>query len=149
MFVLDDRVVYSASDLASAARCEYALLRVFDAKLGWAPAPPRDDELLARTAILGDAHEAHHLSALQARFGAAVASIPFPPAFTLEGLQAAAAATRRAFEQGYPAVYQAAMFDGRFLGFADFVVREGEHYLVCDTKLARSAKVTALLQLAA
>lgn len=41
------------------------------------------------------------------------------------------------------------MFDGRFLGFADFVVREGEHYLVCDTKLARSAKVTALLQLAA
>lgn len=149
MFVLDDRVVYSASDLASAARCEYALLRVFDAKLGWAPAPPRDDELLARTAILGDAHEAHHLSALQARFGAAVAGIPFPPAFTLEGLQAAAAATRRAFEQGYPAVYQAAMFDGRFLGFADFVVREGEHYLVCDTKLARSAKVTALLQLAA
>jgi len=149
VFVLDDRVVYSASDLASAARCEYALLRAFDAKLGWAPAPPRDDELLARTATLGDAHEAHHLSGLRARFGAGVASIPFPPTFTLDGLHAVAAATKNAFEQGHPVVYQAAMFDGRFIGFADFVVLEGQHYQVCDTKLARSAKVTALLQLAA
>jgi uncharacterized protein len=41
------------------------------------------------------------------------------------------------------------MFDGRFVGFADFLVREGDHYRVSDTKLARSAKVTALLQIAA
>ncbi|GAB5902711.1 TM0106 family RecB-like putative nuclease [Mycobacteroides chelonae] len=149
MFVLDGRVVYSASDLASAARCEYALLRVFDAKLGWGPTPPRDDELLARTATLGDAHEAHHLAELQKRFGSGVASIPFPPTFTLDGLNAAAAATKQAFDDGHPVVYQAAMFDGRFLGFADFVVRESRTYRVCDTKLARSAKVTALLQLAA
>ncbi|TEA03585.1 TM0106 family RecB-like putative nuclease [Mycobacteroides salmoniphilum] len=149
MFVLDGRVVYSASDLASAARCEYALLRAFDAKLGWAPAPPRDDELLARTATLGDAHEAHHLAELQKRFGSGVASITFPPTFTLDGLHAVAAATKRAFDDGHPVVYQAAMFDGRFLGFADFVVREDQTYRVCDTKLARSAKVTALLQLAA
>ncbi|MBB4854989.1 uncharacterized protein HNP40_002381 [Mycobacteroides chelonae] len=149
MFVLDDRVVYSASDLASAARCEYALLRALDAKLGWGPAAPRDDELLARTAALGDAHEAHHLAELQARFGSAVASIPFPPMFTLDGLHAVATATTRAFNEGHPVVYQAAMFDGRFVGFADFVVREGQTYRVCDTKLARSAKVTALLQLAA
>ncbi|OHU44376.1 TM0106 family RecB-like putative nuclease [Mycobacteroides chelonae] len=149
MFVLDGRVVYSASDLASAARCEYALLRVFDAKLGWGPTPPRDDELLARTATLGDAHEAHHLAELQKRFGSGVASIPFPPTFTLDGLNAAAAATKQAFDDGHPVVYQAAMFDGRFLGFADFVVRQSRTYRVCDTKLARSAKVTALLQLAA
>jgi hypothetical protein len=37
MFVLDDVVVYSASDLAVAARCEYAPLRAFDARLGWGP----------------------------------------------------------------------------------------------------------------
>ncbi|MEU9806397.1 TM0106 family RecB-like putative nuclease [Mycobacterium sp. NPDC050853] len=153
MFVLDGRVVYSASDLASAARCEYALLRAFDAKLGWGPAPPRDDELLARTATLGDAHEAHHLAELRERFGAGVASIPFPT-FTLDGLSAVAAQTRQAFSEGHSVVYQAAMFDGRFIGFADFVVREGVSdggsvYRVCDTKLARSAKVTALLQLAA
>ena len=46
-------------------------------------------------------------------------------------------------------VYQAAMFDGRFVGFADFLVRRDGRYQVSDTKLARSAKVTALLQIAA
>jgi predicted RecB family nuclease len=46
-------VIYSASDLAAAARCEYALLRSFDAKLGRGPAVTTEDELLARTATLG------------------------------------------------------------------------------------------------
>lgn len=32
------------------------------------------------------------------------------------------------------------MFDGRFLGFADFLVRDGEQYRVVDTKLARSER---------
>ena len=41
------------------------------------------------------------------------------------------------------------MFDGRFLGFADFLVLEEDGYRLRDTKLARSVKVTALLQLAA
>ena len=41
------------------------------------------------------------------------------------------------------------MFDGRFLGFADFLVLDGDRYQVTDTKLARSPKVDALLQLAA
>jgi predicted RecB family nuclease len=38
-------------------------------------------------------------------------------------------------------VYQAATFDGRFIGFADFLVLDGERYRVIDTKLVRSAKV--------
>ena len=54
MFVADDRVIYSASDLAAAARCEYALLRSFDARLGRGPSVAQEDELLARTADLGD-----------------------------------------------------------------------------------------------
>ncbi len=41
------------------------------------------------------------------------------------------------------------MFDGRFVGFADFLVFDGERYRLRDTKLARSVKVEALLQLAA
>ena len=41
------------------------------------------------------------------------------------------------------------MFDGRFVGFADFLVLRDGRYQVSDTKLARSAKVTALLQIAA
>jgi predicted RecB family nuclease len=148
VFVTDDSVVYSASDLAAAARCEYALLRDFDAKLGRAPAVSVVDELLARTATLGDDHEQRELDRLRQEFADGVAVIG-RPAYTLAGLAAAAEATRRAIANRAPVVYQAAMFDGRFVGFADFLVADGEQYRLVDTKLARSPKVTALLQLAA
>ncbi|MGZ4527681.1 MAG: PD-(D/E)XK nuclease family protein, partial [Mycobacterium sp.] len=148
MFVTGDSIVYSASDLAAAARCEYALLRDFDAKLGWGPAAPAEDDLLARTAVLGNEHERRELDRLRDEFGDGVAVIG-RPAYTVAGLAAAAEATRRAIAGGAPAVYQAAMFDGRLVGFADFLVRDDEQYRVIDTKLARSANVTALLQLAA
>ena len=148
MFVTGDRVVYSASDLAAAARCEYALLRDFDAKLGRGPAVTVEDELLARTAALGNEHERRRLDRFRDQFGDAVAVIG-RPAYTLAGLTAAAEATQRAIVNRAPVVYQAAMFDGRFVGFADFLLRDGEQYRVADTKLARSTKVTALLQLAA
>ena len=143
-----DSVIYSASDLASAARCEYALLREFDAKLGWGQRVSVTDELLDRTASLGDEHEQRRLDQLRDEHsGVAVIGRPFP--FTIENLTAAAAQTRRAIDRGAPVIYQAAMFDGRFVGFADFLVRRDDQYQVSDTKLARSAKVTALLQIAA
>ena len=152
MFIIGDslgeRIVYSASDLAAAARCEYAFLRDFDAKLGRGPAVTIDDELLARTAALGTEHERRRLDQLRDEFGDGVAVIG-RPAYTLAGLTAAADATQLAIANRAPVVYQAAMFDGRFVGFADFLVRDGEQYRVVDTKLARSAKVPALLQLAA
>ncbi|MEE6137512.1 TM0106 family RecB-like putative nuclease [Mycobacterium sp. 050128] len=148
MFVTDDSIVYSASDLAAAARCEYALLRNFDAKLGWGPPVDVEDELLARTAALGDDHERRELDRLRTEFADGVAVIG-RPAHTLAGLTAAAEATRRAIANHAPVVYQAAMFDGRFVGFADFLVADAAQYRLIDTKLARSPKVTALLQLAA
>lgn len=148
VFVTGDCIVYSASDLAAAARCEFALLRDFDAKLGRGPAVAVEDDLLARTAALGDEHERRALARLRERFGDAVTVIG-RPAYTPAGLAAATDATLRAVADRAPAVYQAATFDGRFVGFADFLVRDGEQYRVVDTKLARSEKVTALLQLAA
>ena len=51
MFVAGDRVVYSASDLAAAARCEYALLRSFDAQLGRGPAVAVVDELRRQVGV--------------------------------------------------------------------------------------------------
>ncbi|MDT7739035.1 MAG: hypothetical protein QOK09_2404, partial [Mycobacterium sp.] len=143
-----DSVIYSASDLASAARCEYALLREFDAKLGRGERVTIEDELLVRTATLGDEHEQRRLDQLRDEHDdVAVIGRPFP--FTIENITAAAAQTRRAIDRGVEVIYQAAMFDGRFVGFADFLVRRGGQYQVSDTKLARSAKVTALLQIAA
>ena len=152
MFIADDRVIYSASDLAAAARCEYALLRSFDARLGWGPPVAVEDELLARTAELGGAHEQRHLDELRGMSPDNVAIIG-RPSYTPDGLTAAADATIRAVERLAPVIYQAAMFDGRFVGFADFLILEdgpdGQRYRLRDTKLARSVKVEALLQLAA
>jgi predicted RecB family nuclease len=148
VFVAGDSIIYSASDLAAASRCEYALLREFDARLGWGSGVTVDDELLTRTAALGDKHERRCLNQLREEFGDAVVVIG-RPAYTVAGFTAAATATQRAIARKAPVVYQATMFDGRFVGFADFVVRDGQHYRVSDTKLARSAKVTGLLQLAA
>ncbi|CPR09750.1 ATPase [Mycobacterium bohemicum DSM 44277] len=148
VFVTGGNIVYSASDLAAAARCEYGLLRDFDAKLGWGPAVAVEDELFSRTIALGNEHERRELQRLRDELGDAVAVIG-RPAYTLAGLTAAADATSRAVGARAPVVYQAAMFDGRFVGFADFLILDGERYRVTDTKLARSPKVTALLQLAA
>ena len=65
--------------------------------------------------------------------------------------------TAAALRTGADVVFQATFFDGEFLGYADFLVREecglpgveGQRYAVWDTKLARHAKVGALLQLTA
>jgi predicted RecB family nuclease len=148
VFVADDQVIYSASDLAAAARCEYALLRSFDAQLGWGLPVAVEDTLLARTAKLGGEHEQRHLDELRSLSQESVAVIG-RPADTIAGLTAAAEATMRAVDRRAPVIYQAAMFDGRFVGFADFLVFDGERYRLRDTKLARSVKVEALLQLAA
>ncbi|HET7668243.1 MAG TPA: TM0106 family RecB-like putative nuclease [Mycobacterium sp.] len=142
------QVIYSASDLAAASRCEYALLRALDAKLGRGPGVDgEDDELLRRTIELGDAHERRILEEFIARHGDGVVRIG-RPAYTLAAFQSAARATAEAFARRPPVVYQAALFDGRFVGFADFVVAEGDGYRVLDTKLARRAKIQALLQIA-
>ncbi len=124
MFVADDQVIYSASDLAAAARCEYALLRAFDAQLGRGPAVAVEDDLLARTAKLGGEHEQRHLDELRSMAADAVAIIG-RPSYTVAGLTAAAEQTVRAVDRRASVIYQAAMFDGRFVGFADFLVFDG------------------------
>ncbi|MGU3497324.1 TM0106 family RecB-like putative nuclease [Mycobacterium sp. C31M] len=139
-------VIYSASDLAAAARCEYALLRAFDAHLGRGPKITGDDDLLARAAELGDDHEQRHLDQLREDVEVTVIG---RPRYTVAGLTAAAEQTMAAIDRRAPAIYQAAMFDGRFAGFADFLTLDGDRYRLRDTKLARSVKVEALLQLAA
>ena len=148
VFVDDGIVFYSASDLAAAARCEYALLRSFDAHLGWGAPVAVEDELLARTAKLGGEHEHRHLDELRSRADESVVLIG-RPRYTVAGLTAAAEQTMRAVQRRAPVIYQAAMFDGRFVGFADFLLFDGEEYRLRDTKLARSVKVESLLQLAA
>ncbi|MBC7725627.1 MAG: TM0106 family RecB-like putative nuclease [Burkholderiaceae bacterium] len=151
MFLLDTTVVTSASDLTTASKCEFAFLRTLDAKLGRIPrVAEAADAMLDRTARLGDAHEERVLDGYRAQHGAGVVEIDRPNPLDRASLALAAVATERAFLDRADVVFQATFFDGTFLGFADFIVHTGEGvYEVQDTKLARSAKITALLQLAA
>jgi hypothetical protein len=54
----DGQVLLSPSDLSTWATCEWAFLRRLDAKLGrGGPLPDEHDDMLERTARLGDQHE--------------------------------------------------------------------------------------------
>ena len=70
MFFLDQDLIYSASDLVTAAGCEFASLSKLDERLGRsAKADFGPDEMLERTAVLGDAHEHKVLGELREKFG--------------------------------------------------------------------------------
>jgi uncharacterized protein len=155
-------LVFSASDLVAASECEYRTLRILDEKLGRTPkADFPDDEMQRRAGALGDKHEAKVLAGLIAQYGeweagrgAGVYSIERGGNVRAD-LVAKQAETELALRAGADVVFQATFFDGEFLGYADFIVNEAAgtglpgRYEVWDTKLARHAKVGALLQLAA
>ena len=163
MFFLEPEVpgsapdlVFSASDLVMAASCEYQLLRKLDEKLGRSPkAVFDDDEMLQHAAVLGDLHEHKVLDGFVAEFGhwdpaAGRGVYDVVPAEAMD--RATLLAKHResidALRSGADVVFQAAFFDGQFHGRSDFLVRQADgSYAVFDTKLARHAKVTALLQL--
>lgn len=153
------RVVTSASDLTAATACQFSWLRQLDEKLGRIePLERTEDAMLSRAADLGDTHEVRVLE--QYRQDAAsrngrVIEVARPDLRDLQETQAAVQTTLDAFRSGADVVFQAT-FSAEddnglpFVGFADFIVRSQDgNYRVQDTKLARSAKVTALLQLAA
>lgn len=164
------RLVTSASDLTAASACEFAFLRRVDMRLGREVAvPPDDDPMLARAARLGDAHEERVLAEYRRAFGAGsagepggVVEIARADSRDEAALAAAQAETVAALRGGAEVVFQATFFDpaGRpaaagdpeigFIGYADFLALASDgSYEVQDTKLARKAKVTALMQLAA
>ncbi|MGW0044638.1 TM0106 family RecB-like putative nuclease [Rhodococcus sp. NPDC003348] len=150
MFLLDDVIVHSASDLSQAADCEYTLLRRLDRKLGRTEAvtPETPDPMLTRTSALGDAHEQRRLGGFREQFGDGVVTIDHTR-IDFEELTRASKATVAAARAGADVIYQGTFFDGQFLGFCDFLVRGDEGYRVVDTKLSRHTRVPALLQLAA
>ncbi|GAB4100794.1 TM0106 family RecB-like putative nuclease [Sinomonas halotolerans] len=148
---------YSASDLVTAAQCEFKALRILDAKLGRAEKVDVDDPMQARAARLGDVHELRVLGRFREEYGpwtpgasGGVAEIVPSEGMDRASLEGKHAESLAALAAGADVVFQASFFDGRFHGRSDFLVKDpGGRYQVFDTKLARHAKVTALLQLAA
>jgi predicted RecB family nuclease len=154
MHLIDGTLVLSATDLTGFLACEHLTELDRAVAEGRIPAAVRDDdpelELLRRR---GEAHERGHLDSLRAE-GRTVVEIPRGRS-TLDGLHEWEALTVAAMREGAGVIVQAAFFDGRWHGRADFLLRVEEpsdlgpwSYEVADTKLARSLKAAALLQTA-
>lgn len=174
MFLLDDRaatlhgsdaldgppqrIVLSPSDLRQAAECEFALLRGLDVRLGrLEQEEPAPGLMLERVAQLGDEHEQAELRRLAAAHRGPGAVVTFSrPRHTDPELREAHERTLRALaDPTVEVVSQATVYDGSFVGHVDFLERvesgpagDGSGWIVSDTKLARSASVAALLQVA-
>ncbi|ROS25316.1 uncharacterized protein EDF22_2524 [Rathayibacter sp. PhB127] len=151
MYLEDDRsggvrLVTSPTDLSSWSACEWAVLRRLDATLGRAPrVVVEEDAMLQRTAVLGDAHEVAFLAKLKRTHEV----LEFARPERADYARAADEAVE-AMRAGVDVLYQATFYDGTFIGFSDFLLRTADGaYEVYDTKLARHAKIPALLQLAA
>jgi len=150
-----DRLVLSPTDLTRFLGCAHASALDVEVALGRRPRPADGvDEQLAFIAARGLSHERAYLARLR-ESGRQVVEIPRDrdPA-------AAEAATVAAMAAGASAIYQGTLFDGTWLGYADFLLRRdlapGEPrsrygdwaYDLVDTKLARHLSAAALLQLA-
>ena len=154
MLKIDDRLVYSATDLVGFLECGHLTNLERAAVWGHLDRPMRLDPVLDRIAQRGQQHEARFLESL--RFEAvAVMEVDSDEALPLgERLARGHDATLSAMREGAGAIYQAVLFDGRRLGYADFLRRVEQTsnlgpwgYEVWDTKLARHAKASAVLQL--
>ncbi|QGU28414.1 TM0106 family RecB-like putative nuclease [Microbacterium oryzae] len=147
----EQRVIWSASDLKAAAECEFAWLRAIDAKAGRiAAVEDPEDVMLERAARLGDRHEERVLEAYRDTFGDRVVEIEKVSSRDQQALAAVVAETVEALHSDAAVLFQAAFATDEFVGFADFLVHEADgRWRVQDSKLARTARVTALMQLAA
>ena len=151
---IHDRLVYSATDLVGFLECGHLASLERAAISGHVDRPIRTDPVLDRIAMRGQLHEARFLDSLRSE-AVAVAKIDsfdgLPPD---QRLARGRATTLSAMRDGAHAIYQAVLFDGRRLGYADFLRRVERNsnlgswsYEVWDTKLARHAKASAVLQL--
>jgi uncharacterized protein len=151
VLLLDDSYVFSATDLSGFLACEHLLALNRRAASGTLERPADTGGLAAH---YGNEYEQGYLAGLKQR-GLRVAELDRPESYSREGLSAAHAETQAALAEGYDVVYQATLFDGTWLGHPDFLFRRdgttgtwAHSYDVVDTKLARHAKATALVQVA-
>jgi predicted RecB family nuclease len=155
---IDGTLVFSATDLVGYLECEHLTTLERAAVAGLVERPERDDPELRVLQDRGEEHERRYLAHLQEQ-GREVADGRYPEdawvgLTRLERIRRDADLTLQRMREGADVIYQGTLFDGRWLGYADFLMRvEGEsdlgdyHYEVADTKLARRVKGSALLQM--
>ena len=147
---IDGGFVFSPTDLNAFLQCEYLTRLEREVANGRTLERRRrpEAELLAAK---GEAHERFHLEEFRNQ-RLSIVEIPDPGTCDWA---AAACATREAMAAGAEVIYQGVLLAGGWRGRADFLVRTGEpsalgnwSYEAWDTKLARRAKPSHVLQLA-
>ncbi|MDP9249850.1 MAG: TM0106 family RecB-like putative nuclease [Chloroflexota bacterium] len=155
---IDGTTVYSATDLVGYLECEHLTTLERAAVSGMVTRPERDDPELRVLQDRGEEHERRYLAYLREQGREVVDGRHSEEAGAgltrLEQIQRDADLTLQWMHGGADVIYQATLFDGTWLGYADFLLRvEGVsdlgdyHYEVADTKLARRVKGGALLQM--
>ena len=148
----------SPQDVVAEFECDHKVQLAAAAQAGnltWREEPDPTLDLLREQGL---AHERARLDALRASTRVVVLGAP---AHSVDAYSAAWRATAAAMDDEADAIYQATLFTGDFVGFADFlllardetgaVIRDDAGRAVydpVDTKSARSAKRAAVLQVA-
>lgn len=144
----DGALAYSASDLVGFLECAHrTTLDLIHLDTPLEKTPP--DEQIELIQDKGFAHEAEYLDLLRGQGGRMV------ELSTTGSLAENLAATRAAMAAGVDVIFQAALADGTFMGYADFLRRVDKpsrlgswSYEVADTKLAHRPKPKFMIQLA-
>lgn len=152
----DGSVLLSATDLVGFLACDHlSTLELGRIDGRWERPNRRDDPTIALIQEKGDLHEATYLDRLRAD-GLRVVEIEKTDLRTPQDLREAEAMTLEAMRSGADVIFQATFFDGRWRGHADFLFKRADRgspglggwsYDIADTKLARSVKGGAILQM--
>jgi uncharacterized protein len=140
---------FTATDIANFVACRHLLTLKLDAAEGKIQKPYFHDLGVELLRELGERHEAAYLNQLASKPGCRVVSIP-----TNADWSESVRKTKEAIRDGADVIYQATFQDGNWGGRADFLMRVDRpsslgsfSYEVVETKLAKSARVRAILQL--
>ena len=141
--------MFSATDIASFLACPHTATLALAESKNEITKPFFKDPAVDLLRKLGLEHEQRYLRELAEKDGLAVAQIDVSGSW-----EDAVEETVRALREGVDAVYQATFLNGQWGGRADFLARVNKpstlgswSYEVVETKLARSTKATALVQL--
>ncbi len=156
--LIDGQAVFSATDLVGYLACEHltALERAALARSGQA-ADARRPRARRHPASAAFVTRRDTWRTWPHRVGASPRSIRNDEEDRGEQIRRQAAETLAAMASGADVIFQATFFDGRWLGYADFLERVESperpstwgpyHYEVADTKLAKHVKAGAVLQI--
>ena len=141
--------MFSATDIINFLACRHLSVLEQDAAAGRREKPFSRDPSQELLRELGIRHEQNYLHKLDA--GKSLNVVQIPAALSW---QEAVAETTKALRSGADVVYQGTLEDGTWGGRSDFLVKVEKpsplgswSYEVAETKLARSARANAVLQL--